>query len=88
MRRGARGTPRRRGPRPACSPLALVVNQSSKVGDDARASSWGPGDAVRRARLPATQAARTVGGGGGAVCWAAAGPKARLGRLGGWRPAK
>jgi hypothetical protein len=64
-------------------PLALGVSQSSKVGDDARASSWGPGDMVHGAPLPVTQAARAVGGGGGAVCWAAAGPKARLGRLGG-----
>jgi hypothetical protein len=88
MRQEVRGTPRRRGPRPARPPLALGVSQSSKVGDDARASSWGPGDTVRGTRLPTTQAARAVGGGGGAVFWAAAGPKARLGQLGGWWPAK
>jgi hypothetical protein len=52
---GARGMPRRRALRPARPPLPLGVRQRPKVGDDARASSWGPGDAVHGTRLPATR---------------------------------
>jgi hypothetical protein len=37
--------------------------------------------------LPGARAARAVGGDGGASCWAAAGPEAGLGWIGGWRHA-